>query len=78
MLKPLAVDCSHQPMEEHQVAACDVVIAGVLADGQVGDRRFATERAILAIKPECFPRLPVKRVPRLRFYIVSEVVAFWL
>lgn len=45
----------------------DIVVRGVLADGEVGDRRLAAEGPIEPIVPQVLPGTKVERKPLLIF-----------
>lgn len=66
MIQPLAVNRVHEGKEPVECLSLDAVAPGVSVQRQEADRRLATEREILPVKPESLPSPHVEGMPRFR------------
>lgn len=66
-LHPFCIARLNEMQEPPVVISGDVVVCGIAADGEIGDRRLSAKGPIETVVPQVFPGAEVERKPRLIF-----------
>ncbi|MBZ9659772.1 hypothetical protein LB523_12020 [Mesorhizobium sp. ESP-6-4] len=71
--QPFIIDDGHECPEQLEVAARYALVFGVVSDSAVTERQFTAESAIVALKTNSVPRLPIEAVPRFGIELYASI-----